>query len=229
MKTTAVRGTGPVSVERFYAERACRNYSGPEDVECPLESWVYYKCPNSQTIWPCKVHTQIPVIAIDGACSNNGKDGARSAIGVYFGEDNEHNRSAQLAMNGRHTSQVAELKACIYALAKVFCMLAPLFLPDEPELECERQMSRPHSTPQGVMIKSDSEYVVRGVTEWLPKWKSNGWKSSRGRLVANADEFKELDRILGILNAMRVDIKFWLVPRQMNEVADYLAKSALYK
>lgn len=50
--------------------------------------------------------------------------------------------------------------------------------------------------PSAVTICTDSQYVQRGTTEWLPSWKANGWrKRSRGS-VLNQDLWKELDRLL---------------------------------
>jgi ribonuclease HI len=42
-------------------------------------------------------------------------------------------------------------------------------------------------------IKTDSEYVKKGMTEWLPGWKRRGWKKADGSVVANADLWKLLD------------------------------------
>jgi ribonuclease HI len=77
-----------------------------------------------------------------------------------------------------------------------------------------------------VVIKSDSEYVVRGVTEWLPKWKKNGWKNARGQPVANSTYFKEIKRLIELFEE-DASVKPWLVPREQNKMADSLAVSAL--
>jgi ribonuclease HI len=49
-----------------------------------------------------------------------------------------------------------------------------------------------------VTISTDSQYVQRGVTEWLKTWKANGWrkgKKAKGdRAVLNQDLWAELDR-----------------------------------
>ena len=77
-----------------------------------------------------------------------------------------------------------------------------------------------------VVIKSDSEYVVRGLTEWLPKWKKNGWKNTRGSPVANSTHFHRVELLVEQLE-QDISAKFWLVPRERNGMADRLAKSAL--
>jgi ribonuclease HI len=156
-------------------------------------------------------HDDCLVIAIDGACSNNGNDQARSAIGVFHGYNSDYNMSYTLGYD-RHTNQIAELEACLKALSDAIIIQA----------ECEMAGDR----LSAVVIKSDSEYVVRGLTEWLPKWKKNGWKNARGSPVANSAHFK---RIEGLIEQLEQDIsvKFWIVPRERNGMADSLAKSAL--
>ena len=42
----------------------------------------------------------------------------------------------------------------------------------------------------------DSEYVIKGIKEWLPKWKSNGWKSSNNKPIKNVDLWLRLDEQL---------------------------------
>jgi ribonuclease HI len=45
-----------------------------------------------------------------------------------------------------------------------------------------------------ITIATDSTYVMRGVTEWLPGWKKRGWKTKDGGEVANRDLWEKLDR-----------------------------------
>jgi ribonuclease HI len=163
----------------------------------------------------CNVHTAHIgsfVIAIDGACSNNGNDRARSAIGVFHGYDSEWNSSYTLDGLDRHTSQIAQLAACSRALSDA--------------LVIQEGLKMPGDRLDAVVIKSDSEYVVRGVTEWLPKWKKNGWKNAKGQSVANYTYFQEIKRLIELLEEDS-SVKFWIVPREQNKMADSLAVSAL--
>jgi ribonuclease HI len=43
-----------------------------------------------------------------------------------------------------------------------------------------------------VVLHSDSEYVVKGMREWLPGWRKRGWKRADGKPVINADLWQEL-------------------------------------
>jgi ribonuclease HI len=76
------------------------------------------------------------------------------------------------------------------------------------------------------IIKTDSEYLVRGITEWLPKWKKAGWKTCKGVTVANANLFKLVEAGITVLERI-VEVKLWLVPKENNKEAEFLAKAAL--
>lgn len=43
-----------------------------------------------------------------------------------------------------------------------------------------------------VTVYSDSQYVLKAMSEWLPGWVRNGWKNSQKKPVANADQWKEM-------------------------------------
>lgn len=42
----------------------------------------------------------------------------------------------------------------------------------------------------------DSQYVLKGIQEWMSNWKKNGWKNSKKQPVANKDEWVKLDSLL---------------------------------
>jgi ribonuclease HI len=44
-----------------------------------------------------------------------------------------------------------------------------------------------------VILTTDSQYVRKGITEWLSGWKLKGWKNSQRKPVKNADLWKLLD------------------------------------
>ncbi len=55
--------------------------------------------------------------------------------------------------------------------------------------------------PSEVELVSDSEYVGKGLSEWMPKWKANGWRRREGKRlkeVKNEALWRELDRLLSI-------------------------------
>lgn len=131
------------------------------------------------------------------------------SIGVFRGYDSNLNRSEIQPVEERNTNQIAELRACLVAL----------------EQAGEVVSDPPREPVRVIVIKSDSEYVVRGITEWLPRWKANGWKNSKGSFVGNVAYFQRIEKMLEFLER-DTHIQFWLVPRRMNEMADTLAKAA---
>ena len=47
--------------------------------------------------------------------------------------------------------------------------------------------------PCRVALYTDSEYLRKGITEWLNGWKQNGWKTSARKPVKNQDLWQRLD------------------------------------
>jgi ribonuclease HI len=46
---------------------------------------------------------------------------------------------------------------------------------------------------QSVVLHTDSKYVMDGLTQWLPNWKSRGWKTAARKPVKNKDLWQALD------------------------------------
>lgn len=52
-------------------------------------------------------------------------------------------------------------------------------------------------TPDGSLkIVTDSEYVVKGATQWMRGWKRNGWKTAAKQPVKNQEFWEEIDALL---------------------------------
>jgi len=47
--------------------------------------------------------------------------------------------------------------------------------------------------PCDVTLYLDSQYVLKGITEWLPGWKAKGWRTASKQPVKNADLWRQLD------------------------------------
>lgn len=73
-----------------------------------------------------------------------------------------------------------------------------------------------------VVITTDSEYVMKGIREWMPNWKKRGWKTASKQPVKNADLWRELDELV---NQHEVEWR-WVKGHSghpENELADELA------
>ena len=171
-------------------------------------------CPGCELCPKCGFHlprADAIIIAVDGACRDNGYPNARAAYGVYFNIDSEYN-SAGLLDEGPMTNQRAEITAAIEACKLCYQMVnTPNF---------------PQETKQ-VVIKSDSAYLVNSMVEYVEKWRLNNYTSSRGRPVVNVDLLRDLDERVVWLEDEGVNMRFWHVPRAQNQQADKLANAAL--
>lgn len=49
--------------------------------------------------------------------------------------------------------------------------------------------------PSDVVLTTDSQYVRKGITEWITGWKRKNWKTSAGKPVKNADLWREIDAL----------------------------------
>jgi ribonuclease HI len=102
-------------------------------------------------------------IYTDGACKGNPGPGGWGALLRY----GEHEREL-FGGDPQTTNNRMELIAVIRAL------------------EALRRESE-------VVVHTDSQYVQKGISEWLPSWKRRGWLTSDRKPVRNADLWKELD------------------------------------
>ena len=51
--------------------------------------------------------------------------------------------------------------------------------------------------PSHVKLVGDSEYVLKGISQWLPGWKRRGWRKADKSPVMNVDLWQRLDELLG--------------------------------
>jgi ribonuclease HI len=137
-------------------------------------------------------------ISADGACSGNPGPGGWGAL-LRFGDvEKELSGAVPHTTNNR-----MELQAVIEALNSL-------------KRSCH------------VRVCTDSQYVQRGMTEWINRWRANGWRKKPGaaELIANADLWQVLDTA-----AARHDIKWVWVRGHSgdvdNERVDALARAAI--
>ncbi len=80
--------------------------------------------------------------------------------------------------------------------------------------------------PSLVDLTTDSQYVRKGITEWLAGWKVKGWKNSQKKPVKNADLWKLLDE----QNSRHKVSWHWVKGHSghaENEIADQLANKGI--
>ncbi|MGM9481112.1 ribonuclease HI [Roseateles sp. NT4] len=104
-------------------------------------------------------------IYTDGACKGNPGPGGWGAWLSSGGHDKELFGGERETTNNR-----MELTAPIEALASL-------------KRSCD------------VVVYLDSEYVRKGITEWITNWQRRGWKTADGKPVKNADLWMRLDAL----------------------------------
>ncbi len=80
--------------------------------------------------------------------------------------------------------------------------------------------------PVSVQVHTDSQYVQKGISEWIHNWKRNGWRTADKKPVKNADLWQMLDKL-----AVQHQIKWVWVKGHAghpgNERADLLANRGI--
>lgn len=105
------------------------------------------------------------VIYTDGACRGNPGPGGWGALLRFGDAEKELSGSEKQTTNNR-----MELMAAIKALQEL-------------------------KTPCKVDLYTDSQYVQKGISEWIHGWKKRGWKKADKKPVMNADLWQELDKL----------------------------------
>ena len=135
-------------------------------------------------------------IFTDGACRGNPGPGGWGVILRYKKSEKHLSGSETLTTNNR-----MELTAVIKALTAL-------------NKSCD------------IKITTDSQYVRKGITEWITQWKKHNWKTSNKKPVKNLDLWQQLDTL-----AKQHKISWHWVKghsgHKENELADQLANQAI--
>ena len=134
-------------------------------------------------------------IYTDGSCSPNPGPGGWAALLRYQDAERELSGGEAHSTNNR-----MELTAAVQALQSL-------------------------KRPCRVVIYTDSEYLRRGITEWLPGWRRRSWRRKAGSL-ANVDLWQALD---AVMQGHEVEWR-WVrghAGNACNERVDALAKKAI--
>jgi ribonuclease HI len=105
------------------------------------------------------------VIHTDGGCEGNPGPGGWAAVLRYGSQAREVSGGEPATTNNR-----MELQAAIEALVLL-------------------------REPCAVALHTDSAYLRNGITQWLPQWKRNGWRTAERKPVKNDDLWKRLDAV----------------------------------
>jgi ribonuclease HI len=135
-------------------------------------------------------------IYTDGACSGNPGPGGWGSVLLFNGHRRELSGGAAGTTNNR-----MEMQAVIGAMEVL-------------------------KRPCQVTIYTDSVYVMKGMTEWLPQWKKRNWRTAGRQAVKNVELWQRLEQVLAPHKVTWEWIKGHSgVPE--NERADELARLAI--
>ena len=101
----------------------------------------------------------------DGACKGNPGPGGWGALLVSSGHRKEISGGEANTTNNR-----MEMTAVIRALESL-------------------------KRPSTVEVHTDSQYVQKGISEWMPGWKRRNWRTADGKPVKNQDLWLQLDAL----------------------------------
>lgn len=225
----------PDKARHVYSVRGWCNYSSDSTPEDPFGCWVGQRCPGACCVgdYNDKEHTsrQNIVVGVHGACRGDGTDFAQyMGIGVYFGEENPFNDGYYVEYIEKQpiqpATQRAEVSAAIAALQKI-C--------DIHTTMCKRKIDRKNNAGvKGLaqpllraFIKTDSDYLVKSMNDWLEKRRQTHYLTSTGKPITNKDVLETLDKWVCILERANCQVVFWHVPIERNMAAEELANDAL--
>jgi ribonuclease HI len=135
-------------------------------------------------------------IYTDGACKGNPGPGGWGALLAWNGTERELFGGEPVTTNNR-----MELTAVIEALSTL-------------------------KRPCRVLLHTDSQYVQKGITEWIGGWKARGWKTAAKEPVKNVDLWKRLDELVATHHIRWVWVKGHS-GHDGNERADKLANKGV--
>lgn len=136
------------------------------------------------------------LIYTDGACRGNPGPGGWGALLRYGQQEKRISGAEKLTTNNR-----MELMAALQALYVI----------------------RRGSV---IEIYTDSQYLQKGISEWLPVWKKRGWKTANKKPVKNADLWEKLEQEV----ARHQIVWHWIRGHSNhpeNDLADQLANEAI--
>ena len=144
-------------------------------------------------------------IFTDGGCSGNPGPGGWAFVMVQETFQGEHVIAKNMGSEKETTNNRMELTAVIMAL---------------------RALNKMGNTPRQAAVYTDSQYVQKGISEWIHTWKRNAWRTSDKKPVKNKDLWTELDSI-----ASEFKLKWeWIrghAGNEYNEICDAMTRQAI--
>jgi ribonuclease HI len=146
-------------------------------------------------------------IYTDGSSRGNPGKGGWGCIVMNEDKAREYSGSSNLATNNQ-----MEMYAVEHALSLINSICVP---------------------KDKVVINSDSQYTIKGLTEWVDGWEKNNWKNSQKKDVLNKDSWVKMLELKRSIKDKKIDLSLKYVKahngHKYNERVDKLATSAALK
>lgn len=187
----------PPSIPQTFFRPAIKRTSTP-----PTTRWISFADNNEMLIYT------------DGCCFSNGINGAaRAGCGFVFRPATRQRQLGAESFRLEDTGPTGEAHPQTNNRAELRAVIGAL--------QFRAWMGENFTS---IVIASDSEYVVAGITDWINKWRENGWRGSTNKPVMNRDLWECLITEIARLQLHGLRVRFWRIPREWNEEADKYAK-----
>jgi len=144
-------------------------------------------------------------IYTDGGCSGNPGPGGWAYVMVLDTFNGSQIAAQSKGGEENTTNNRMELTAVIMAL---------------------RALKADGNMPRAAFVLTDSQYVQKGITEWIHNWKRNSWRTSDKKPVKNQDLWMELDALAGELPVQWEWVKGH-AGNEYNELCDAMTQEAI--
>lgn len=111
------------------------------------------------------------IIYSDGGCRGNPGPGAYATI---IENESGHEVYQEVDGHDQTTNNIMEIQGVIAGLK---------FLAQKNDVS-------------SVKIVSDSQYVLKGIREWMPSWKARGWRKADKKAPSNLELWQEIDNLI---------------------------------
>ena len=148
---------------------------------------------------PIKIYT-------DGGCSGNPGPGGWAYVIIMQTFQGEQIIAKNMGAEKMTTNNKMELTAVIEAL---------------------RELKKMKDAPRKTSVYTDSQYVQKGISEWIHNWKRNSWRTSDKKPVKNKELWLELDSLASDFSVNWEWVKGH-AGNEYNEICDSMTQDAIH-
>ena len=175
------------------------------------------------TTWSCEFGPALSIYSLykganleftiytDGGCSGNKRDsGCPGGFGYVVLDPGENSLSEGGGKRENTTNNRMEMLAVIKGLE---------------ELKIVLDQEYDGASKHDAVVKTDSRYICDNFEDYLPEWKKNGWKKSKGGMVLNKDLWKKIDKLAPEFRSFRFQWVKGHAKDKWNNLADSIVQN----